>query len=81
MSEYTAIRAISLTLKGLLEEVHHRSGRNVVLKSPKEMHETRSPAFRSGCISDLQRVQLNGPPQRTAMNLIQRQPLPVNLHH
>lgn len=82
MSQYTAIRAISESLQQVLEGYITDPGVNVELKSPREMNADGD----TGISVWLYRVTrnehtYNHPPQRTAINQVRRQPLPVNLHY
>jgi hypothetical protein len=84
MSEYTAIRAVSNSLRQMLEDqITDPPGVNVVLKSPKEM---AIPKQTHGISVWLYRVTrnehaLNQPPERVAANQLRQQPIPVNLHY
>jgi hypothetical protein len=82
MSEYTAIRAVSQSLKELLEATITAAGVEVVLKSPKEMNNDNQ----SGISAWLYRVTrnehtLNRPPERISPMQTRRQPIPINLHY
>lgn len=82
MSEYTAIRAISESLRALLEQYITEPGVEAVVLSPQEMREDN----RSGVSVWLYRVTrnehlLNQPPQRLSATEFARNPLPVNLHY
>lgn len=82
MSDYTALRAVSLTLRGLLEQFMTVSGTDILLKSPKEMKEDGD----SGVSVWLYRVardehNLNQPPERVGPSLVRRQPMPVCLYY
>ncbi|MFQ5813114.1 MAG: DUF4255 domain-containing protein [Anaerolineae bacterium] len=89
MSEFTAIRAVSLTLRALLEEHITNStdpqlaGVAIDLRSPKEMREANEAM---GISLWLYRVTRNGhtlnqPPERIAPNQLKPHPLPVNLYY
>jgi hypothetical protein len=88
MSEFTAIRAVSLTLKALLKEHITDSTEpqltnvTIYLKSPKEMREDQV----AGVSLWLYRVNrsdhvLNQPPPRIDQNQQVPHPLPVNLYY
>jgi hypothetical protein len=89
MSEFTAIRAVSETLKGLLEDfITHRSEPElhnvpIDLRSPREM---RADNEATGISLWLYRVtrnadMLNHPPERTAPNKLLHRPLPIDLYY
>lgn len=82
MSDYTAIRAVSESLRLLLQDAIMEPGVNVFLQSPQEMREDDN----TGVSVWLYRVTrnehlLNQPPERTGPNTVRRRPLPVNLHY
>ena len=88
MSDYTAISAVSQTLKSLLTANITQSSDNQIknvpieLLSPRELEEHESLAvsvwlYRVARMSDM----LNDPPQRIAPNLIAATPLPLLLHY
>lgn len=89
MSEYTAIKAVSISLKELLEE--HITNRTepelnaviIDLRSPKEMREDNQTV---GISLWLYRVTRNGhtlnhPPRRVATNQVLPHPIPVDLYY
>ncbi len=84
MSEYTSVRAVSKSLRQLLNnQITDPPNVDVVLKSPKEM---AIPQQTHGISVWLYRVTrnehgLNHPPERTAANQYSQQPIPVNLHY
>jgi hypothetical protein len=87
MSDYSAISAVSLTLRELLNKnitlsTGVLSGIGIDLRSPKELQE----AGLNGVSVWLYKVSrmsemLNEPPERRSANQIQRVPLPVELHY
>jgi hypothetical protein len=82
MSDYTAIRAVSLTLQELLATTINTVGVDIVLKSPKEMNTDNE----TGISVWLYRVTrnehtLNRPPERISALQTRRQPIPINLHY
>lgn len=89
MSDYTAIRAVTITLQALLKEHITNSsepqlnGVQIDLRSPKEMKDANNT---SGISLWLYRVikdasLLNQPPPRPRLNLESRHPLPVDLYY
>ncbi len=89
MSDFTAIRAASLSLKALLKKQitdvnePQLSGVGIELKSPKEMQQAQEGLgvslwlYRVVRNSDL----LNQPPERPQPNQLARRPLPLTLHY
>ena len=88
MSEFTALRAVSLTLQSMLDaEITQSSdpqinGVKVFLLSPKAVREKE----KSGISVWLYRVQrepdtLNRPPERISPSQIRYRPLPLTLHY
>jgi len=82
MSEYTVIRAISESLRTLLEQTITEPGVGALLQSPQEMREDDL----TGVSVWLYRVTrnehvLNHAPQRLSATQFERHPLPVNLHY
>lgn len=89
MSDFTAIRAVSLSLKALLKKYitdanePQLSGVHIELKSPKEMQQAQEGL---GVSLWLYRVVRNGdllnqPPERPQPNQLARRPLPLTLHY
>lgn len=89
MSEYTAIRAVTRSLRELLRQNITLSsdpelaGVGIDLRSPKEMREDNDA---QGVSLWLYRVVRNGhllnqPPERDAANRLRGRPLPVNLYY
>jgi hypothetical protein len=89
MNDYTAIRAVSLTLKELLKahitdsSEPQLSGVPITLMSPKEQQGSGAP---DGVSLWLYRVTRNGdmlnlPPARPAPNQLARQPLSLDLYY
>jgi hypothetical protein len=88
MSDFTAVRAVSLTLKDLLKDhitnstEPQLSGVGILLKSPKEMRESGS----TGVSLWLYRVmrnehRYNSTPPRASLDQRPSRPLPVNLYY
>lgn len=82
MSEYTAVRAVSQTLKELLEDHITDPTVQVFLTSPKEMQQGNQ----NGISIWLYRITrneflLNQPPRRPANGQVSHPPMPVNLHY
>ena len=89
MSDFTAIRAVSLTLKALLKRYitdvnePQLSGVGIDLKSPKEMQQGQGSL---GVSLWLYRVVRNGDmlnqaPERPQPNHLAHRPLPLTLHY
>jgi Pvc16 N-terminal domain len=89
VTDFTAIRAVSKSLKTLLETYitnsnePQLSGVNIELKSPKEMQQAQEGV---GVSLWLYRVVRNGdmlnqPPERPQPNQLARRPLPLTLHY
>lgn len=88
MSEFTALRAVSLTLQALLDaEITQSSdpqlkGVQVFLQSPKVVREKE----KTGISVWLYRVQrepdtLNRPPERIGPSQVRHRPMPLTLHY
>jgi hypothetical protein len=82
MSDFAAIRAVSESLRGVIESHITLAGVTVSEESPREMTE----AGTNGISVWLYRVTrnefiLNNPPPRPAPNQISKRPFPVNLHY
>ena len=82
MSDFAAIRAISESLRVLIESQITLAGVTVSEQSPKQMVE----AGTNGISVWLYRVTrnefiLNNPPARPAPNQVSKKPFPVNLHY
>ncbi|MFQ5857713.1 MAG: DUF4255 domain-containing protein [Anaerolineae bacterium] len=89
MSEFTAIAAVSETLRSLLVEHITNStdpqlaGVRIDLRSPKEMREDNETVGISLWLYRVARdgYTLNHPPERIAPNQLRPHPLPVNLFY
>lgn len=82
MSDYTAIRAVSESIRQLLNDAIMEPGVNVFLQSPQEMREDDT----TGVSVWLYRVTrnehlFNQPRPRVSATTVRRRPLPVNLHY
>jgi hypothetical protein len=88
MSDFTAIRAVSITLQALLEAGitnatdPQLAGVKIFLQSPKFLREEKEP----GISLWLYRIQrepdtLNHPPERISASTLRRQPMPLTLHY
>jgi hypothetical protein len=82
MSEHTAIRAVSQSLRALLETHITLAGVNVVLHSPREMQQNGETGI-SVWLYRITRNEhvLNQPRVRVAANQFEHHSLPVNLHY
>ncbi|MBK6325172.1 MAG: DUF4255 domain-containing protein [Chloroflexi bacterium] len=82
MSEYTAVRAVSQTLKELVEAHVTDPTVQVFLTSPKEMQQNKQTGI-SIWLYRLTRNEflLNQPRRRPANGQVARNPMPVNLHY
>ena len=82
MSDYTAIRAVSESLQGLLNTQITEPGVTTHLLSPQEMHEDETNGVSVWLYRIARNEQLcNQPPTRPAANLVGRKPLFVNLYY
>jgi hypothetical protein len=82
MSDFAAIRAVSESLRIVIENQITLAGVTVSERSPRQMVEANV----NGISVWLYRVTrnefiLNNPPARPAPNLLSRKPFPVNLHY
>jgi len=82
MSDFAAIRAVSESLRGVIESHITLPGVTVSEQSPRQMVE----AGTDGISIWLYRVTrneflLNNPPSRPAPNQLRKKPFPVNLHY
>lgn len=92
MSDFTALRAVSLTLQTLLDQEITKSDNievggstgaiKVWLDSPKVLRETKMPCI-SLWLYMIRREPdtLNQPPERPMASLVRRRPLPLTLHY
>jgi Pvc16 N-terminal domain len=89
MTDFTAIRAVSLTLQSLLEKYikyssePQLSGVNIELTSPKEMQQAQEGVGVSVWLYRVVRNadMLNNPPERPAPNQLAHRALPLTLHY
>ncbi len=92
MSEYTAIRGVTLSLRDLLQAHITNStdpelnGVAIDLRSPKEMREANNDQGAQGVSLWLYRVARNGhtlnqPQRRPALDRVERHLLPMNLYY
>ena len=82
MSQYTAIREISESLRDLVEAAVDNSSITVWLETPKEMRNNDN----TGISLWLYRITrnehlLNQPRERVSAGQVARRPIPVNLHY
>jgi len=82
MSDFAAIRAVSESLRGIIDNQITLAGVTVSEQSPKQMVESAT----NGISIWLYRVTrnehiLNNPPARPAPNQLSHKPFPVNLHY
>ena len=88
MSDFTALRAVSLTLQTLLKkEITNSDNAQVAkvevhLNSPKVLRDTKKPCI-SLWLYMIRREPdtLNQPPERPVASLVRRRPLPLTLHY
>lgn len=89
MSDFTAIRAVSMSLQALLKDEITKNpdpqlnGVGIDLLSPKEMELAGTPVGVSLWLYRVTRYGdiLNNPPERPAPNQLRRQSLPVTLYY